>query len=53
MAKGILNTFYECETDRDFQIANHMLMGICGYTAETLLERIEKRESEGFVWESC
>lgn len=46
MAKGILNTFYECETDRDFQIANHMLMGICGYTAETLLERIEKRESE-------
>lgn len=53
MAKGILNTFYECKTDRDFQIANHMLMGICGYTAETLLERIEKRESEGFVWESC
>lgn len=51
MGKGILNAFGLCETDRDFEIADAMLMGSCGYCFQTLIERIEELdEDEDHEW---
>ena len=44
MAKGILNTFSDCETEKEFQIANNMLISMCGYSIETLLSKIKEKE---------
>ena len=44
MAKGILNTFADCETEKEFKIANDMLISICGYSIETLLTKIKEKE---------
>ena len=54
MAKGIISVFSsQCSTKKDFEIADAMLMAICGYSFETLVERIKKLDEEGFQWESC
>lgn len=44
MAKGILNTFADCETEKEFKIANDMLISICGYSIETLLSKMKEKE---------
>lgn len=51
MAKGIIAAFEKCETQRDYDIANTMLRGICGYGLDHIIEEIRKRDAEGFVWE--
>lgn len=53
MAKSIINVFLECETERDFKIADDMLMAACGYSFQTLVERIEELDEDGYIWESC
>lgn len=53
IAKGIINTFDMCNNEREYDIANAMLIGICGYGIETLLNRIRERDKEGYSWESC
>lgn len=53
MAKGILRTFTTCNTQREFEIANDMLTGICGYSFETLIERIRELDrDENHCWAS-
>lgn len=52
MARGILRTFATCNTQREFEIANDMLTGICGYSFETLVERIRELDREHHCWES-
>ena len=44
MAKGILNTFADCETEKEYKIANDMLISICGYSIETLLSKMKEKE---------
>lgn len=44
MTKGILNTFADCETEKEFKIANDMLISICGYSIETLLSKMKEKE---------
>ena len=44
IAEDILNTFSDCETEKEFQIANDMLISICGYPIETLLSKMKERE---------
>ncbi len=51
MAKSILQVFYKCETEKDFEIADGMLIAICGYSFETLLQKIKEKDEEGFQWE--
>lgn len=54
MAKGIISIFSsQCNTKNEFEIADAMLIAICGYSFETLVERIKKLDAEGYVWESC
>lgn len=50
MAKGIFGTFENCQTDREFEIAEQMLIAICGYSLESLVEKIQERDREGYVW---
>lgn len=44
IAEDILNTFADCETEKEFKIANDMLISICGYSIETLLTKIKEKE---------
>lgn len=44
IAEDILNTFSDCETEKEFKIANDMLISICGYSIETLLTKIKEKE---------
>ena len=54
MAKGIISVFSsQCNTKKDFEIADTMLMAICGYRFESLIERIKELDGEGYQWESC
>lgn len=53
MAKSIISTFCDCKTERDFEVANNMLMATCGYNFKSLIERIKKLDEAGYVWESC
>lgn len=53
MAKGIISVFSNCTTKNDFEIADNMLMAICGYNFEELVERIKKLDEDGYQWESC
>ena len=54
MAKYAIDAFLECETEREFQIANNMLTAICGWGIDTLIERIEEKDADpNFYWESC
>lgn len=38
MARDILHAFSDCKTEREFQVANNMLTGACGYSIQTLIE---------------
>ncbi len=51
MAKGIIKVFNHCDTKEKFEIADAMLIAVCGYSFETLLERIKERDRNGYVWE--
>lgn len=51
MAKCIVAVFGKCENEHDFEIADNMLTAVCGYSVENLINRIRKRDSEGYPWE--
>ena len=53
MAKGIIGVFSSCETQKDFDIANAMLIAICGRSFETLVEIIKERDNSRYCWGSC
>lgn len=53
MAKGIIYVFDTCKTERDIEIADKMLIAICGYCLDTLIDRIEERDAIDYYWESC
>ncbi|RHO95784.1 hypothetical protein DW019_11060 [Clostridium sp. AF37-5] len=46
MARGILHAFSDCKTEREFQVANNMLIGVCGYSIQTLIERIKELDED-------
>lgn len=55
MAGGILHAFSDCKTEREFQIANNMLTGACGYGIKTLIERIKELDEDpehNWRWEN-
>lgn len=54
MAKGIISVFSsQCNTKKEFEIADAMLIAVCGYSFETLVKRIKERDEQGYTWESC
>lgn len=40
IGKGIINTLLECNTQAELDIADHMLIATCGYSIESLMERM-------------
>ena len=52
MSKSIISVFCSCKTERDFEVANNMLVACCGYSFETLAKRIQELDSMGHQWES-
>ena len=42
IGKSIIHVFNMCETERDVEIADRMLIAICGYGIETLMNRTEE-----------
>lgn len=53
MSKSIISVLDSCETEHDMEITDRMLIACCGYTFETLVDRIRERDSNGYLWESC
>lgn len=53
MAKGIISTISSCNSKKEFEAANNMLIAVCGYSFETLVGRIKERDEQGYSWESC
>lgn len=51
IAKGIITVFSNfCNTEKEFEIADLMLIAVCGYGFETLVKRIKELYEEGYVW---
>lgn len=53
MATGIISIFSTlCRTEKEFEIADEMLIAICGFSFENLVEQIKERDQDGYEWES-
>lgn len=52
IGKYVLLTFKQCETERDFKIANNMLCAVCGWNLDSIIEKIKERDKEDYFWES-
>lgn len=46
IGRSILHVFDMCETEKDVEIADNMLIAVCGYSIETLMNRIEEGGDE-------
>ena len=52
IGRMIMRTFRECKTKGEFVAANNILIATCGWSIESLLEKIKERDTEGYEWES-
>lgn len=52
MGKYIMLAFKDCKTEDEFKSANQMLIAVCGWSFESLIEKIKKRDEKGYLWES-
>ena len=41
IGKSIVHVFHMCKTEREVEIADSMLIATCGYSIQTLMNRIE------------
>lgn len=51
MAKSIITVFSNCNSQKEFEAANNMLIAISGYGFETLIEQIKEQDKQGYIWE--
>jgi len=52
MGKHILKTLIQCQTEKEFEIANNMLVSVCGWGISSLVDMIKMRDANGHCWES-
>ena len=51
VAKDVISVFLNCNTQSKFDVANNMLMSICGYDFRTLVEQIiESDNDDSYEW---
>lgn len=50
MAEGVMNVINMCSTSEEFSIADAMLIAVCGYSIETLVEEIKDRNKKHYHW---
>lgn len=53
ISKSVISVFDSCTTNQEFEIADKMLIAICGYSINTLIENIKDKDAKGHIWESC
>ncbi|MBR2401258.1 MAG: hypothetical protein IKB01_00625 [Lachnospiraceae bacterium] len=53
MAKSIMSVFDSCDTKEKFKAADGMLIAICGWSIDSLIEQIKQKDAANYVWESC
>lgn len=41
-----------CETERELDLVDRAVVAICGWSIDTLIDMIEERDKENYVWES-
>lgn len=46
IAKHVINTFFMCQTEQEFEIADSMLTAVCGWNFETLINKIQQQYLE-------
>lgn len=52
IGKSIISVVGLCETERDFKFADRMVTAICGYSLDSIIEKIKERDAKGYKWES-
>lgn len=40
IGKGVINCFFNCQTEREYKIADEMLTAVCGYCIDSLASKI-------------
>lgn len=46
IGKSVITAFNSCETEKEIEIADHMLIAVCGWGIETLMNRIKSGEDD-------
>jgi len=53
MAREVIDVFSKyCDTEKEFVIADAMLMAICNCNFENLTQKIKKADEVGYEWEN-
>lgn len=52
MGKSIISAIEKCETEREYEIADAMVIAVCGYSISSIIEKMLERDASGYVWES-
>ena len=52
IGKSVLSVIENCKTKAEFDSANNMLMALCGYSFNSILNNIEMRDKIGYLWNS-
>lgn len=50
IARSVSLVFCRCKTDKEVEIADAMLIAICGYGIQTLISEIEERDANNYNW---
>ena len=52
IGKYVFNEIMECNTQRELDIVNNMLIAITGYSIKSIIAKIIERDKKGYLWES-
>jgi hypothetical protein len=53
MAEEVIRVFSSCKTKKELEAADNMLMAVCGYNLEKLVQRINRLDECGYLWKNC
>lgn len=49
---GIQRALSKCETKKEFELIDDILIAFCGWSFQTLVEMIRERDKDEYPWES-
>ena len=52
MGKGFYNAFMDCQTQRELDIVEDLLIAICGNDLNSVINEIKERDKSGYAWDS-
>lgn len=52
MGKGFYNALMECQTQRELDIVEDLLIAVCGNNLTIVINKIKERDKSGYAWDS-